>query len=110
MKLSLYILASSLSLISCVQNQKENSITELNGVNEVTVFLNEPSSPGDRVHFLRLDCKNFSGKMQRCINVPLADGTIKESIGNGHYKIQLDHGGRIEAFSIVRKHEASDRH
>jgi hypothetical protein len=110
MKSSLYVLAFSLPLFSCIQSQQENSIIEFHGVNEVVAFLKEPSSSGERVHFLRLDCKNPTGKMRKCIEVPLADGTIKEAVGNGRYKIQLDPGGRIEAFAIVRKHDASDRH
>jgi hypothetical protein len=110
MKSSLYLLAFSFSLLSCIQSQNENSIVEFYGVNDVVVFLKEPSSSGDRIHFLRLDCKNPTGKMRKCIEVPLADGTVKEAVGNGRYKVQLDPGGRIEAFAIVRKHNASDRH
>jgi len=110
MKSSFLIAAFSLWLLSCVQSQQESSIVEFYGVNEAIVALNEPSSAGDRIHFLRLDCKNLTGKMRKCIEVPLVDGVIKENLGNGRYRVQLDPGGRIEAFAVVRKHNSSDPH
>jgi len=57
---------------------------------------------------LRADCKNYTGKSRKCVEVPIADGTITEALGAGKFKIQLEPGGRIEAFATVRKHKIGE--
>ncbi|HET9239222.1 MAG TPA: hypothetical protein VFO10_18320 [Oligoflexus sp.] len=106
MKLPYRILALFVSAISCV-SQQMNSIVEFSNVNEAIVALVEPSSVGEKIHFLRIDC-NSTGKSRKCMEVPIANGTVREDLGNGRFKVQLDPGGRIEAYSIVRKHKATD--
>ena len=107
MKLPHHILALFVLGISCV-SQPKNSIVEFSNVNEAIVALAEPSNVGEKIHFLRIDCISTTGKSRRCMEVPIANGTVHEDLGNGRFKVQLDPGGRIEAYAIVKKHKATD--
>jgi len=108
MRLSLRILAPIFMMFSCSTSGQQNSIIEFTGVNQVVVNLAEPSRAGEKIHFLRLDCKNNTGKSRKCVEVPIADGTITEALGAGKFKIQLEPGGRVEAFATVRKHKIGE--
>lgn len=108
MKLSLFILVPIFMMFSCITSGPRNSIIEFTGVNQVIVYLTEPSAAGEKIHFLRTDCANYTSKSRKCIDVPIADGTITEALGAGKFKIQLDPGGRIDAFATVRKHKIGE--
>lgn len=108
MKLSLCILVPISLMFSCVTSGQQNSIIEITGVNQAVVYLTEPSSTGEKIHFLRTDCKNQTSKSRKCVDVPIAEGTITEALGAGKFKVQLDPGGRIEAFATVRKHKIGE--
>ena len=110
-RLTLFV-AGLLFLSSCVTSSQDNNrIVEFLGVNKVVIRMQEPLAPGEKIHFYRVDCRPSNvGKTKKCISVPTADGVVVKEQEPQHYLVNLEPGGHIDAFALLRRHEATDRH